>query len=204
MKRIGVLGGTFDPIHIGHLIIAESVRERARLDEIQFVPAGLPPHKAGKRITAGEHRYMMTVLATLTHPHFRVSRTDLDREGPSYTVDTLSRIKEEAGSAEVYFIMGSDSLARLGTWHQPQRLLAENHIIVATRPGWRLDEAKAALGPLYEAYQDRIEAVEVPQIGISSQEIRERAARGESFRYLVPDLVREYIESQGVYTAVDK
>lgn len=199
MRRVGVFGGTFDPIHIGHLIVAECVREACGLDRVLFVPAGVPPHKEAAGITSARHRYMMTVLATLTHPHFEVSRVDIDREGPCYTVDTLAILRSALAPAELYFLMGSDSLADLPTWHEPERLLGENRLIVAGRPGWSIDEASAALGPLYERHRDRIEHVTVPGIDVSSRAIRARLAAGKSARYQLPDLVLHYIETHGLY-----
>ncbi len=201
MKRVGVLGGTFDPIHVGHLIVAESVRVQANLDQVLFVPAGIPPHKDARGLTSGWDRYMMTALAIADHPHFRVSRVDLERSGPSYTVDTLAQLNRELAPVELYFIMGSDSLAQLMTWFRPDRLLIENRVIVATRPGWTLASARDGLGALYEAHADRIQLVEVPGIDVASREIRGRVRQGASIRYLVPDVVLRYIEAHEVYGA---
>ena len=199
MKRIGVFGGTFDPIHVGHLIAAECVREACGLDEVLFVPAGVPPHKEAANVTGARHRYLMTLLATLTHPHFSVSRIDIDRSGPSFTVETLALLRKELAPVELFFVLGSDSLADLPTWHEPDRLLGENRLIVASRPGWEMAEAQAALGPLYEKHRDRIQAVTIPGIDVSSRALRARIAAGKSVRYQVPDLVLRYIESHGLY-----
>lgn len=199
MRRVGVLGGTFDPIHMGHLIVAECIRERIGLDEVLFVPAGIPPHKETMGLSSGWDRYMMTMLATATHPHFSVSRVDLDRAGPSYTVDTLAHLRQGLAPVELFFIMGSDSLAQLLTWYRPDRLLRENRVIVAGRPGWSLASAREALGPLYEEHRQRIELVEIPGIDLASREIRAKLERGESIRYLIPDLVLSYIEANRVY-----
>jgi len=200
MKRYGILGGTFDPIHTGHLVAAEWVMDACGLDQVLFVPAGVPPHKAADAVSASQHRYMMTLLATLDNPRFAVHRVDLDRPGKSYTVDTLAALRKELGEGvELYFIMGADSLADLPTWHDPERLLRENRIIVANRPGWEFDRVKASLGELYEAHADRVLIVETPSIAISSSEIRARVASGRSIRYLVPSLVARYIRRHGLY-----
>ena len=199
MKRIGVLGGTFDPLHMGHLVMAEVARDRCDLDEVLFVPSGVPPHKDADIVSAGRDRYIMALLATLTHPQFSVDRTDLDRTGPSFTVDTLSHLRNEFKECQCYFIMGADSLLDLPNWHQPDRLLRENEIIVASRPGWRLEAAERILGSLYTEHRDRIHIIEIPGIDLSSREIRSKIARGESVRYLVPDLVLSYIDEHGLY-----
>jgi len=127
-RKIGLLGGTFDPIHVGHLIAAEYAREAAGLDEVLFIPAGEPPHKESRLVTPVKHRYMMTLLATVTNPHFNVSRVEIERKGKSFTVDTIRALKEQLGaSAELYFILGSDSMADVPNWHQPERLLSLCH-----------------------------------------------------------------------------
>ncbi len=202
MKRYGVLGGTFDPIHTGHLVAAEWVKDSLELDEVLFVPAGIPPHKNEASVSQARHRYLMTLLATLDNQAFSVHRVDLDRPGRSFTVDTLAALKGELGpDAELHFIMGADSLADLPTWHEPERLLKENRIIVATRPGWEIEEIKESLGTLYHAYSDRVLPVEIPAIQISSSEVRARVAAGRSIRYLVPSLVARYIYKHGLYQA---
>jgi len=197
--RLGVLGGTFDPIHTGHLIAAEAVRERCRLDRVLFVPAGTPPHKLAGEVTPARHRYLLTCLATLNNPFFEVDRVDLDREGPSYTLETIRALKRKYREAELFFIMGADSLLDLPSWHEPAALLASCRFIVTTRPGWDLAEAEARLGTLLAENRERIEFVEIPGIEVSSSEIRRRLAQGGSVRYLVPDLVLRYIEAHRLY-----
>ena len=200
MRRYGVFGGTFDPVHTGHLIAAERVKDALGLDSVLFVPAGTPPHKSAASVSEPEHRYLMTLLATLDNPGFRVHRVDLDRPGRSFTVDTLALLRKEYGpETELFFIMGADSLADLPTWHEPGRLLRENRIAVATRPGWQVERIKEALGTLYPAFAERVLTVEIPAIGVSSSEIRSRVAQGRSIRYLVPHAVERYIEKHGLY-----
>ena len=201
VTRLGVLGGTFDPIHTGHLIAAETVRERCRLDRVLFVPAGTPPHKPAGEVTPARHRYLLTCLATLNNPFFEVDRVDLDREGPSYTLETIRALKRKYREAELFFIMGADSLLDLPSWHEPAALLASCRFIVTTRPGWDLAEAEERLGSLFAENKERIEFVEIPGIEISSSEIRRRIAQGASVRYLVPDLVLRYIEEHRLYAS---
>lgn len=199
-RRLGVLGGTFDPIHIGHLIAAECAREAMDLDEVLFVPAGDPPHKDGSLVTPAAHRYMMTLLATVTNPSFSVSRIELERQGKSFTVDTIEALKREySEETEVYFILGSDSMADIPNWYQPERLLSLCHFLVVGRPGWDRTAVKESLGPLYDAHHERIHAVEIPAIGVSSSDIRARVRAGKSIRYMTPDLVVQYIEGRGLY-----
>lgn len=180
--------------------MAERVRDACALDEVLFVPAGEPPHKEKDALSAPRHRYLMTLLATVENPHFWVHRVDLDRPGPHYTVDTLGRLAAELGDqAEIHFIMGSDSLADLPTWHEPDLLLSTFRIVVAARPGWDIAGIRSQLGDLYARHADRIQAVDVPAIGISSRMIRERIAAGESVRYLLPSVVERYIQHYGLY-----
>jgi len=197
--RLGVLGGTFDPIHNGHLIAAETVREKCRLDRVLLVPAGKPPHKPEEAVSPARHRYLLTCLGTLNNPAFEVDRVDIDRGGMSYTLDTIRALKRRYREAELFFIMGADSLLDLPNWHEPAALLASCRFIVTTRPGWNLHAAEERLGPLFIDNRERIEFVEIPQIEISSREIRRRIAAGESVRYLVPDLVLRYIEEHRLY-----
>lgn len=204
VARLGVLGGTFDPIHTGHLIAAETVRERCGLDRVLFVPAGRPPHKAAESVSPARHRYLLTCLGTLSNPAFEVDRVDLDRPGASYTLETLRALKRKHPEAELFFIMGADSLLDLPTWHEPAALLATCRFIVTTRPGWQLHEAAERLGSLFTENRERIEFVEIPQIEISSREIRRRLAEGRSVRYLVPDLVLRYIEEHRLYSGKEQ
>ena len=194
------MGGTFDPIHVGHLIAAEWVREAAVLDEVIFVPAGDPPHKEAGRVSPAQHRYRMTLLATATNPRFSVSRIELDRDGKSYTVHTVEALRRELGDgAELYFILGSDSMADVPNWYEPHRLLGLCHFLVAARPGWDRRLVETSLGPLYQPNRERIHMVDIPGIDLSSSEIRARVREGRSIRYMVPDLVERYIQEHGLY-----
>lgn len=200
MRRVGILGGTFDPIHAGHLIAAECVRESAGLDEVVFVPAGDPPHKESSRVTPARHRYVMTLLAVLAHPGFSVSRIEMDRAGKSFTVDTVEAMRREVGDGvDLYFILGSDSMADVPNWHQPERLLGLCHFLVAGRPGWDRSVVERSLGSLYETHRERIHMVDIPAIELSSSEIRARVREGRSIRYMVPEMVERYIRERGLY-----
>ncbi|HET7560581.1 MAG TPA: nicotinate-nucleotide adenylyltransferase [Limnochordia bacterium] len=198
-RRIGVMGGTFDPIHYGHLVAAEGAALEFALDEVRFVPSGRPPHKPNQPISGAEHRLMMSVLATLSNPRFSVSRVDIDRPGPSYTVETLRCLKRAEPEAEFFFITGADAVRELLTWKEPEQLLAECPLIAATRPGYRLDTLQEQLGDLYERQRERIRVFTVPALAISSSDIRARVAAGRSIRYLLPEIVFDYIRKVGLY-----
>ncbi len=196
--RAGVIGGTFDPIHIGHLIIAEQVRTRLGLDQMVFVPAGLPPHKIDQWITAPQHRLNMVKLAIAGNPHLAVSLIDINRFGPSYTVDTIRLFLDQWGAqAEIFFVMGSDSLADLPTWRQPERLMRLCRIVVVERPGYRvvLDD----LDRLLPGAASLIRMLDTPTLDISSTGIRRRIREGRSVRYLLPQAVEQYIRTHGLY-----
>jgi len=198
--RVGIMGGTFDPIHYGHLAAAEAAREAFFLDRIIFVPAVIPPHKNEKGVTPARHRFLMTLLAVMSNPYFEVSRVDLDRGGVTYTVDTLRDLRKELGpDTEMYFITGADAILEILSWKDPRKVLSMAEFIAVTRPGYGLDKLAAALGPLYQEFQDRIHILEVPPMGISSTDIRRRLAEGRSVRYLVPETVFTYITNQGLY-----
>lgn len=197
MRRIGVFGGTFDPPHYGHLLVAEQAREACGLDEVVFVPCGIPPHKARADVTSGRHRYLMTLLATLDQPAFVVSRFEVERETLSYTVETLRHMHRP--DAELFFIGGADAIAGLPRWKEPEEILRLSHIVLAGRPGVDLAALEERLGPLYADFRDRFHRVEVPQVDISSSDIRRRVAEGRSIRYLVPGMVASYIERYGLY-----
>lgn len=200
--RIGLMGGTFDPIHYGHLVTAEGARVEFALDKVLFVPSGRPPHKATEQVTPAEHRYLMTVLATLGNPHFEVSRIDIDRPGPSYTVDTIEEARREWGpSAQLFFITGADAILEILTWKEPERLLGSCHVIAATRPGYDLSRLEGAIGDLWARFSSRIHVVQVPAMSISSSDIRERVRRGHPIRYLLPEAVADYIYKYRLYEA---
>lgn len=200
VRRIGVMGGTFDPIHYGHLVTAEGARTEFGLDEVWFVPAGQPPHKDPSTVTAAEHRYMMTVLATLSNRYFHVSRVDIDREGPSYAIDTLRALKAQCGpGCELYFITGADAILEILTWKDAALLLQEWRFIAATRPGFQLERLQSRLGDWWEQCADRITFLQVPALAISSTDIRRRVSENRSIRYLLPDVVAHYIHKNGLY-----
>ncbi|ADU52281.1 nicotinate (nicotinamide) nucleotide adenylyltransferase [Thermaerobacter marianensis DSM 12885] len=198
--QLGVLGGTFDPIHIGHLVAAEAARTHFRLDRVLFVPAGRPPHKDPAAVSDAEHRYRMTVLATAGNPYFYTTRLELDREGPSYTIDTLRQLSAMAGpEATVYFIAGADSVVTLPSWRGGLGLLDACQLIVVTRPGLPGEALQRFLDSLPAARRARVHLLPIPEIGISSTDLRERVAAGRSIRYLVPAAVEDYVHKYGLY-----
>lgn len=202
--QVGLFGGTFDPIHIGHLIIAEEVRTRLGLDRMIFIPAGLPPHKLDQAITAPQHRLEMVRLAIADNSHFAVSRVDIDRFGPSYTVDTVRLFLDGWGAhTELYFLMGADSLVELPTWRQPDRLMRLCRIVAVGRPGYRVELAE--LDRLLPGAANLIRMMDTPIVDISSTDIRRRVQQGRTIRYLVPAAVERYIVEHRLYTfpAVD-
>ena len=198
--RIGLMGGTFDPIHYGHLVTAEGARVEFGLDRVLFVPSGRPPHKPPEEVTAAEHRYLMAVLATLSNPYFEVSRVDIDRPGPSYTVDTVAHVRQMLGDgSEIFFITGADAILEILTWKDPERLLSTCRFIAATRPGYELERLESATGNLFRRFAHRILVVQVPAMAISSSDIRNRVRAGRPIRYLVPEPVADYIHKQRLY-----
>jgi len=200
VRRVGLMGGTFDPIHYGHLVTAEVVRAKFSLDLVIFVPAGIPPHKRGIKISSGTDRYMMTVLATVTNPHFEVSRTELDRPGPSYAIDTVRHFRKEFGTeTEIFFITGADAAVEILTWKDAKDLLKECGFIVATRPGCSTGELERRLQEARLHSAHCICVVEVPALAISSTDIRRRVGQGEPIRYLLPQNVENYIHKRGLY-----
>lgn len=196
--RVGVLGGTFDPIHIGHLVAAEEARVCLDLEKVAFVPANLPPHKLHLSVTATEHRLRMVQLAISDNPCFVLSRVDVDRFGPSFTVDTIELLRDEYGpNGELYFIMGADSLADLLTWHRPERLIRLCRIVALTRPGYRADLDE--LNRLLPGAIARVQLLEMPLLEISSTDLQRRVQMGLSIKYLVPPAVEAYIRQHGLY-----
>jgi nicotinate-nucleotide adenylyltransferase len=196
--RVGLLGGTFDPIHVGHLIVAEEARTRLDLSQVFFVPAGQPPHKLKQEITRSERRLAMIELAIAGNESFAISRLDVDRPGPAYSIDTIRLFREAwGGDVEPYFIVGGDSLSELPTWHQPERLIRLCHVVAVPRPGYqvRLDELDRTL----PGAASLIQVLEAPLVDISSTEIRQRVREGRSIRYLVPDAVERYIREHRLY-----
>ncbi|BAK36614.1 nicotinate-nucleotide adenylyltransferase [Microlunatus phosphovorus NM-1] len=193
--RLGVMGGTFDPIHHGHLVAASEVASRFGLDEVVFVPTGQPWQKSHKKVSSAEDRYLMTVIATASNPRFSVSRVDIDRGGPTYTVDTLRDLHAERGDdIDLYFITGADALAQILTWRDVEEMFRLAHFVGCTRPGVELHS------PVIEGVPpERITLLEVPALAISSTGCRERVTARQPIWYLVPDGIVQYIAKRGLY-----
>lgn len=198
-QRIGVMGGTFDPIHYGHLVTAESVRHRFGLAKVIFVPAGRPPHKLNYRISAPEHRLAMTAMAVASNPYFEVTALEIERPGPSYSYDTVCEIKRRYRPAEVYFITGADAVLEILSWHRIEELLAACYVVAATRPGYDLTTLREKLARLPAEVTARIIPIEVPALAISSTDIRRRVREGKPIKYLLPEAVEAYIRKHGLY-----
>ena len=192
--RIGVMGGTFDPIHHGHLVAASEVGHIFSLDEVVFVPTGEPWQKEGRQVSAPEDRYLMTVIATASNPSFSVSRLDIDRPGPTYTIDTLRDLRAERGpDAQLFFITGADALSRMMSWQDVDELFSLAHFVGCTRPGHRLTGRGLP--------EDKVSLVEIPALAISSAVCRQRVAEGQPIWYLVPDGIVQYIAKRELYKA---
>jgi nicotinate-nucleotide adenylyltransferase len=188
------MGGTFDPIHHGHLVAASEVQAWFDLDEVVFVPTGDPWQKSDRLVSVAEDRYLMTVIATASNPLFTVSRVDIDRDGPTYTIDTLRDLRQQMPDAELYFITGADALAEIFTWRDASELFELAHFVGCTRPGYDMGEKTLDGIPA-----DRVTIVEIPALAISSTDCRERTRRGEPVWYLVPDGVVQYISKHALY-----
>ena len=196
-QRVGVFGGTFDPIHLGHLIVAAEMRHALDLDRVLFVPAARPPHKTTRPIGDDAHRLAMLALALAGNPAFEISTIELDRAGLSFTVDTLADLAVSLAPTSLVFIMGEDSLRDLPTWHEPDRIASLAILAVAARPGVGIDlDAVVRAVP---AARDRVRLVPIPLIGISATDIRRRVAAGEPIRYQVPSRVEDYIRRHDLY-----
>ena len=199
VEKIGIMGGTFDPIHNGHLILAEHARVEMGLEKILFIPAWDPPHKGDRKITPSIHRYNMTLLALGLNPYFFISPIEIKREGRSYTIDTISQLKAEYKSSELYFILGSDSLMEIHKWKDYEKLLKSCNFIVAKRKGLEDEKLNNRAVELINSYNSNIIILESPIIEISSTEIRRRVRKNKSIKYLVPELVERYIEKNRLY-----
>jgi nicotinate-nucleotide adenylyltransferase len=194
-RRIGVMGGTFDPIHHGHLVAAEEARWQFDLAEVVFVPTGQPWQKP-VGVSPVEDRYQMTVIATASNPDFTVSRVEIDHQGPTYTVDTLARLRSQhPEGTRLFFITGADAVLQILTWKEPDQVLAQAEFIAATRPGFDLDRLVSQV----PGAAGRVHRMEIPALAISSSDIRARVARGAPIRYLVPDEVARYIHEHALY-----
>jgi len=188
------MGGTFDPIHHGHLVAASEVQSWFGLSEVVFVPTGQPWQKSGRRVSPAEHRYLMTVIATASNPRFWVSRVDIDRGGPTYTADTLRDLSQQMPDADLYFITGADALSDIFTWRDAAGLFELAHFVGCTRPGYEMDTSTLDGIP-----PNRVSIVEIPALAISSTDCRERQAAGDPVWYLVPDGVVQYINKHSLY-----
>jgi nicotinate-nucleotide adenylyltransferase len=195
-ERIGVMGGTFDPIHHGHLVAASEVAHFSSLDEVIFVPTGRPWQKGRRVVSAPEDRYLMTVIATASNPRFSVSRVDIDRPGPTYTIDTLRELRALRGpDADFFFITGADALEQIMTWQDADELFKLAHFVGCTRPGHRLSGAGLP--------DDRVSLIEIPALAISSTTCRQRVEAGAPIWYLVPDGIVQYISKRKLYQRRD-
>ncbi|MDO5677420.1 MAG: nicotinate-nucleotide adenylyltransferase [Propionibacteriaceae bacterium] len=195
--RLGVMGGTFDPIHHGHLVAASEVAAKFELDEVVFVPTGVPWQKRDRRVSMAEDRYLMTVIATASNPRFSVSRVDIDRDGDTFTVDTLTDLRAERGpNTDLFFITGADALRQILTWRGAEQLFDLAHFVGVTRPGVPLTKDDLAHLPA-----DKVTLIEVPALAISSTDCRERVRAQEPIWYLVPDGIVQYIAKRGLYPA---
>lgn len=200
---LGVFGGTFDPIHIAHLAVAEAARDSLELERVLFVPNRQPPHKPDRRVTAAADRLAMVRAAIAGNPAFEVSTVEMDREGPSYTADTLETLRAErleaTGSGELALILSVEALAGLATWHEPARVLKLATLVIAPRDGFP-DVGPEAIARLVPEADARVVMLDGPRMRLSASEIRARAAAGRSLRYLVPDAVAAYIGDHALYT----
>jgi nicotinate-nucleotide adenylyltransferase len=191
-RRLGIMGGSFDPIHLGHLVTAEQAHHDLRLDEVVFVPAGAPWQKM-RTLAGAEHRYLMTVLATAANPVFSVSRVEVDTPGASYTLDTLKRFRVELPTTELFFITGADAILNILTWKDADAVLGLATFVGATRPGHDLSGLEEA------GLRERVRVLDVPALAISSTDVRRRFATGNPVRYLIPREVEEYVRKHGLY-----
>ena len=199
--KLGILGGTFDPVHYGHLLMAEQCRGQCELDEIWFLPAGSPPHKQGVQITGGEIRAEMLELAIAGNPAFSVSRREIEQQGTTYTYQTLEKLHEEDPHRELYFLIGADSLADLPDWRKPARIVELATVVAVNRGDRPLPSLKPLQEKLGEAVAERIQFVSMPGIDLSATDIRQRVKKGKSIRYMTPRAIEIYIEEHSLYRA---
>lgn len=201
-RRLGIMGGTFDPVHFGHLVTAERARGEFELDAVWFLPSGNPPHKDPRRVTDPHHRFVMTQVATLSNPHFEVSRMDIEREGVSYTIDTLRSLKKLYGDeTQLFFITGADAILEIMGWKDPEEILTLADFIAATRPGFSLSHAQPEIREWFLKQGRSPHVLQVPAMAISSTDIRERVGKNQSIRYMVPSEVEYYIHKYGLYVS---
>ena len=199
--RIGILGGTFDPVHYGHLILAETCRDVLQLDQVRFVPAGDPPHKPDAKISDGHARADMLLLAVSGYPEFVIDRRELKRNGPSFTVDTLAELTAENPGSELYFLMGADSLRELPTWRQPGRIAELATIVACNRPGVPSLDRSQIVDWVGQTIAARVITMVVPGMDLSATDLRRRVAEGRGLRFLTPRAVEAFIAQHGLYAA---
>lgn len=193
------MGGTFDPVHFGHLVCAEEARWQFDLDEVLWVPAGQPWQKRAEEVSPAEDRYMMTVLATQSNQSFSVSRIEIDRRGPTYTLETLRALRDfYEDRADLFFITGTDAVTQILTWKEPEAVLSEAHFIAASRPDFDMNES------LIERFADRVTVMRIPALAISSTDIRKRVSEGRPISYLVPPEVEKYVVERGLYRGIQE
>jgi nicotinate-nucleotide adenylyltransferase len=195
-RRLGIMGGTFDPVHYGHLAIAQEAKYRFDLEKVIFIPCGIPPHKKEYRVSSAEHRLKMTYLAIQDNPEFEISRLEVDRPGNTYSVETVTELQQVYPDARFFFIAGADAILELLSWKEPQRLINMCNLVAVTRPGYDIANLQQQIG---EELAAKITVLAVPGIDISSTEIRARVAQAAPIRYLLPENVREYIEKEKLY-----
>jgi len=196
--RLGLIGGTFDPIHYGHLVTAEVARYELRLAKVVFVPAGQPPHKPGRQVSPALHRVAMVRLALTSNPHFELSTMEVERPGPSYTVDTVKEFQRLYREAEIWFITGADAVAEVPTWNRAEELLQLCRLVAVARPGYTLRGYGGKQTELPDLWR-KIHVMQVPGVAVSSTEIREWVRMGKPIKYLLPEPVEEYIAQHGLY-----
>lgn len=198
--NIGLMGGTFDPIHIGHLVAAEEARQQYSLNKVIFVPAGWPPHKEDELMSNPEHRHLMTALAVTDNPYFEVSRFEIDKNKPSYTIETVRHYRKMFGKGiDLYFITGADAILEIPTWAEFKELLDTCTFIAASRPGYSLEKLHETLAPHYPVISERVHLLENPAMAVSSTFIRERVRAGKTIKYLTIRSVENYIYKYGLY-----
>lgn len=198
--NIGLMGGTFDPIHVGHLVTAEEARQQFDLNYVIFVPAGIPPHKDHQTISLPEHRYLMTTLAVMSNPAFIVSRHEIDQHKPTYTIDTVRYFaKNQSPEPNIYFITGADAILEIFTWKDYEELLRLSTFIAVTRPGYSLDHFHETLDRNCPQMRQKVHLLEIPALAVSSTFIRDRVALGKTIKYLTPEPVEQYIKKMELY-----
>ena len=198
--RVGIMGGTFDPLHQGHLVTAEEARTNFFLDSVVFVPAGVPAHKKDQSITDPEHRYLMTFLAIMNNPYFSISRVEIDSREPSYTIETVRFFFKVYGhQTKIFFITGADAILEILTWKDYQELLETCTFIAASRSGYSLEKLKDTVEPYYPRIYERVHPMEIPAMAISSTSIRQRVREKRTIKYLTPEPVEQYIYKNRLY-----